>query len=150
MPSLDDLLNTPDTPLTRQSAVNKLQLQGWLKEAALKYADAQRKENSASTRMDAAYDSVFFCALAVLASQSVRVSSKPGHHQMSLEAAAHIMSLPQELSDTVDALRDWRNRKYQAAFTASDADVTDALDTVFRYLEATSSWFQRVCPSLLK
>jgi len=144
------MLETPDTPLVRQSAINKMQIQGWLKEAALKYADAQRQANSASTRTDAAYDSVFFCALAVLASQSVRVSSKLGHHQVALEAAARVMGLPQVLVDTVDALRDWRNRKYQAAFTASDADVSDALDTARRYLEATAGWFQRACPGLLK
>ncbi len=150
MPLLDDLLDTPDTPLVRQSAINKAQIQGWLNEAALKYADAQRQANSASTRTDAAYDSVFFCALAVLASQSVRVSSKPGHHQMALKAAARVMSLSEELIDTVDALRDWRNRKYQAAFTASDADVADALDTARRYLEATAGWFQRACPALIK
>jgi hypothetical protein len=150
MSLLDDLLDLPGTPLVRQPAVNKIQVQGWLNEAALKYADAQRQANSASTRTDAAYDSVFFCALAVLASQSVRVTSKPGHHQMALEAAARIMGLPQGLVDTVDALRDWRNRKYQAAFTASDADVDDALDTARRYLEATAGWFQRACPGLFK
>lgn len=150
MSQLDDLLNMPDTPLVRQSAVNKMQIQGWLNEAALKYADAQRQANSASTRTDAAYDAVFFCALAVLASRSVRVSSKPGHHRMALEAAARVMSLPQALVDTVDALRDWRNRKYQAAFTASDADVADALDTARRYLEATAGWFQLASPGLLK
>lgn len=60
------------------------------------------------------------------------------------------MGLPQGLIDTVDALRDWRNRKYQAAFTASNADVADALDTARRYLEVTAGWVQRACPELLK
>ena len=69
---------------------------------------------------------------------------------MALGAAARIMGLPQGLVDTVDALRDWRNRKYQAAFAASDADVDDALDTARRYLEATAGWFQRACPGLFK
>jgi hypothetical protein len=54
MSPLDDLLDMPGTPLVRQPAVNKIQIQGWLNEAALKYADAQRQANSASTRTDAA------------------------------------------------------------------------------------------------
>lgn len=33
-------------------------------------------------------------------------------------------------------LRDWRNRKYQAAFMANDADVADALDTARRGIAA--------------
>jgi hypothetical protein len=69
---------------------------------------------------------------------------------MALEGAARVMGLPQALVDTVDALRDWRNRKYQAAFTASEADVADALDTARRYLEATAGWFLRACPGLFK
>jgi hypothetical protein len=69
MPGLEHWLDTPDTPLEKQRTVNKAQFQGWLKEAVRKYEDAKRQPNSESTRMDAAYDAVFFCALAILTSR---------------------------------------------------------------------------------
>lgn len=150
MPGLDHWLNTPDTPLERQRTVNKAQFQGWLKDAVRKYEDAKRQPNSESTRMDAAYDAVFFCALAVLTSQAVRVTSRPGHHAVALEAAAAVMTLPTMLVDEADALREWRNRKYQGFFSANERDVADAIDTARRYLEATSAWVKREQVSLLK
>jgi hypothetical protein len=147
---LDEWLNVPDTPLEKQRTVNKAQVQGWLKEAVRKYDDAGRSANSESTRMDAAYDATFFCALAALATQAVRVTSRPRHHVVALEAAAALMVLPTTLVDEAEALREWRNRKYQGFFTASERDVKDAIDTARRYLDATSLWLQQNEPQLLK
>jgi hypothetical protein len=148
--SLNEFLNTPDSPLQPQRPVNKAQVQGWLKEAVRKFSDAGRTANSESTRMDAAYDATFFCALAALASQGVRVTSRPGHHQVALDAAATLMSLPTSLADEADALREWRNRKYQGFFTASERDVADSIETARKYMEATSGWLTQSEPHLLK
>ena len=150
MPSLEALLNTPDTPLERVAVVNKATVQSWLKEAGRKFEDARRTANSTSTRMDAAYDAVFFCALGVLAAQSVRVTSRLGHHEVGLDAAAAVMKLSIRLQDLAEALKDWRNRKYQGAFTAKGRDVEDALATAREYMEATSAWLQENKPELLK
>ncbi|QYD72518.1 hypothetical protein KZJ38_22615 [Paraburkholderia edwinii] len=147
---LDEWLNEPDTPLEKQRTVNKAQVQGWLKEAVRKYEDAGRSANSESTRMDAAYDATFFCALAALATQAVRVTSRPRHHVVALEAAAALMALPAALMDEADALREWRNRKYQGFFSATERDVADGIDTAKRYLEATSLWLRQNEPHLLK
>ena len=146
---LDDLLATPDTPLKR-APVKKDRVQGWLKEAVSKRKDAQRAENSNSTRMDAAYDAVFFCALSALSAEGFEVSSKAGHHNVALEAAARLLCLSELFIDTVDALKTWRNRKYQASFTASQADVNEAVEVVNQYMEATSAWFEQAHPTLLK
>jgi hypothetical protein len=89
--------------------------------------------------MDAAYDAVFFCALAVRTSQAVRVTSRPGHHAVALEAAATVMKL-----------QEWRNRKYQGFFSANERDVADAIETARKYLEATSAWVKREQAQLLK
>jgi hypothetical protein len=150
MPGLEHWLATPDTPLEKQRTVNKAQFQGWLKEAVRKYEDANRRPNSESTRMDAAYDAVFFCALAVRTSQAVRVTSRPGHHAVALEAAAAVMKLPAMLTDEADALRERRNRKYQGFFSANERDVADAIETARKYLEATSAWVKREQAQLLK
>jgi hypothetical protein len=150
MPTLEELLNTPGTPLERTPAVNKTTIQSWLTEAGRKLEDAKRAANSASTRIEAAYDAVFFCALCVLAAQNLRVGPKPGHHEVALDAAAISMHLPLRLKDQADALKDWRNRKYQAAFMAKERDVQDALATAQAYMEATSAWLQDTKPELVR
>jgi hypothetical protein len=150
MPTLDGLLNTPGTPLERVPSVNKKTVQDWLAEAGRKHQDGSRAANSASTRMDAAYDAVFFCALCALAATNLRVSSKPGHHELAMQAAALTMGLSTRLQDEADVLKSWRNRKYQGAFTAKERDVQDALSTATRYMEATSAWLQAHKPELLK
>jgi uncharacterized protein (UPF0332 family) len=148
--TLIELANTPDTPLQATKTVNKVQVQSWLNEAGLKYQDAGRSANSNGTRLDTAYDATFFCALAVLASVGYRATSKPGHHEVAMEAAASTMKLQSTLYDEIEALRTWRNRKYQGSFSADAQDVGDALTTARRFLEATSAWLQREKPDLLK
>ncbi|OXI36332.1 hypothetical protein [Burkholderia aenigmatica] len=150
MARLDDLLNEPDTPLKRATTINKAQITGWLQEAGKKLDDARRKENASSTRVDAAYDAVFFCVLTVLATQKVRVTAQNGHHNAALQAAAVVMNVPEGLQDTVEVLKDWRNSKYTGAFTASEQDVMDALDIARRYMELTSGWLQQEHSALLK
>ena len=149
-PELDALLNTPDSALKTTNTINKAQVQGWIREAGRKHDDAQRKANTGSTRLDAAYDAVFFCALAALASEGLRVTSRAGHHETGLRAAALVMKLPAALQDEADALKDWRNRKYQGFFDPSDDDIKDAIATARHYMEATSAWLQREKPELLK
>lgn len=147
---LIELANAPDTPLAPIRGVNKAQVQAWLKEAGAKYDDANRPANSNGTRLDTAYDATFFCALAVLTSVGYRITSKMGHHEVAMEAAASTMKLQPSLFDEVEALRTWRNRKYQGSYAASQDDVTDALTTARRFLEAASAWLQREKPDLLK
>ncbi|WP_321782585.1 hypothetical protein [Paraburkholderia sp. J94] len=149
MKTLDALLNEPNTPLIRRAA-NKDDLRAWLGEADKKLRDAGNTDISESTRMDAAYDAVFFCALGVICTQGYRATSKPGHHVKVLEAAAIVMKLAQSLQDSVEALQDWRNRKYIAAFSATQDDVAEAIDTAKAYQAEVFDWLQHHAANMLK
>jgi len=148
--SLADLAAVPGSALSGNHPVNKIDVQRWLSGSLDKKRDAQNTSITNSTRVDAAFDAVEFCALAVLAAQGYRVSSKTGHHKASLEGAAISMALSQSIVDEVDALKDWRNRKYRAAQEVSQQEVADALELVDRYLAQTLDWFQRRKPNLVK
>lgn len=67
---------------------NRQTIQSQLRAAVQKYKDAQNTSVSDPTRLDAAYDAILFCALAVFAAQGYRISSKPGHHRIAMEGLA--------------------------------------------------------------
>lgn len=71
----------------RKAPVNTASIEGWVKISGGKAADAGRKANSASTRLGAAYDSVFNLSLAVLCKKGWRCTAADGHHAQALEAA---------------------------------------------------------------
>ncbi len=99
----------------RKAPVNRESLQGWVKIAAGKVADANRKENSPTTRLGAAYDAVLNLSFAVLASKGWRCTSDHGHHAQALEAAASYANITESVFDRVDAIRDLRNNQYRAS-----------------------------------
>jgi hypothetical protein len=96
-------------------------------------ADAQRKANSRSTRLGAAYDSLFNLSLAVVCIEGWRCTSADGHHAQGLEAACAYCRIGQSLFDEIDALRDMRNNQYQGV-EPSEGDIEYALDVVNRAL----------------
>lgn len=117
----------------RQAPINRASIEGWIAISKGKVADAQRSANSASTRLGAAYDSVFNLSLAVLCKHGWRCTAADGHHAQGLEAAGSICGIGQSLFDEVDALRDMRNNQYQGV-EPSAQDVAYALDVVQRAL----------------
>lgn len=117
----------------RKAPVNRASIDGWIAISQGKVADAQRSANSASTRLGAAYDSVFNLSLAVLCKHGWRCTAADGHHAQGLEAACSICGIGQSLFDEVDALRDMRNNQYQGV-EPSEQDVAYALDVVQRAL----------------
>lgn len=138
--SFEELIKRPGSPLTPERTVNKQQIGEWVRAAGEKINDAGRIENSSSTRMDAAYDAVLFCALAVALASRYRVSSKEGHHVVVLEGAARTIGYTESKFDEVDALRVWRNRKYTAGFTARERDIVEAVKTATQFQELASAW----------
>lgn len=117
----------------RRTPANTSSIDGWIAISKGKLADAHRKANSRSTRLGAAYDSVFNLALAVLSKAGWRCTSADGHHAQGLEAACSFCGVGQVLFDEVDALRDMRNNQYQGV-EPSEQDVEYALDVVGRAL----------------
>ncbi|RZT09222.1 hypothetical protein SAMN05216319_2355 [Duganella sp. CF402] len=142
------LSKKPDTPLIPQ-AINKIQIQSWLRTSVEQLADANRAENSFSTRMEAAYEVAFLTALAVLAASGYRVSAKPGHHEVTLEAASSTIGLSTHRHDEIEAMRKWRNRKY-GGLLATKADVDDALSIAEKFQHDVVDWFAKHHPTLLQ
>lgn len=96
----------------RHAPVNREAIQGWVAIARAKAQDSLNDLNSTSTRLGAAYDSVFNLSLAVLASRGWRCTSADGHHAQALEAACAYIGATQTAFDQIDAVRDVRNSQY--------------------------------------
>jgi hypothetical protein len=97
----------------RQAPINKTSIQGWVQIAADKARDAMNADNSTSTRLGAAYDTVFNLSLAVLCSRGWRCTAADGHHAQGLEAACALVGVRDPVFDEMDAVRDLRNNQYQ-------------------------------------
>lgn len=115
----------------RKAPVNTVSIEGWVKISGGKAADAARKANSASTRLGAAYDTVFNLSLAVLCKNGWRCTAADGHHAQALEAACAYAGIASSVFDEVDAMRDMRNNQYQG-IEPSAQDVEYALDVMNR------------------
>lgn len=115
----------------RRAPVNTASIEGWVKISAGKAADAGRKANSASTRLGAAYDSVFNLSLAVLCKNGWRCTAADGHHAQALEAACAYAGIGTSVFDEVDAMRDMRNNQYQGV-EPTMPDVEYALQVMNR------------------
>ncbi|MGE4243253.1 hypothetical protein [Ramlibacter sp.] len=115
----------------RKAPVNTGAIQGWIRIAEGKAADAHRTANSATTRLGAAYDSVLNLGLAVLCKEGWRCTSAEGHHAQALEAACAYAGISVGLADEVDAMRDLRNGQYQGV-EPTQPDVEYALKVMGR------------------
>lgn len=100
--------------------------------------------------MDAAWDAVLPACLAVACAQGWRATSDKGHHAAVFEGAAQAMGLGQGRFDELDALRDWRNRKYRAGQFSTVAEVEEAIALVTPFQAAVAGWFANQHPVLLK
>ncbi|MHA4867128.1 hypothetical protein ACXZ1M_05460 [Duganella sp. PWIR1] len=144
---LATLRKKSDTPLAPQ-ATNKIQVHQWLRTSSEQLADAKRAENSFSTRMEAAYDVVFLTALAVVSACGYRVTSKPGHHEVTLEGACCAIGLSVHRYDEIESMRRWRNRKYGGTL-ATRADVDDAILIAEKFHRDAIDWLTQQHPLLL-
>jgi uncharacterized protein (UPF0332 family) len=81
-----------------------------LRVAQSRLQDAQRTENSLETRFDCAYTSIRAVADASLLKQGFRTStSKPGHHQTTLQCLVHTLGVEPVTVRVLDGLRKQRN-----------------------------------------
>jgi hypothetical protein len=147
--SFKHLASEPDSPLKPLSA-NARDVVAWLQAAQVKLQDAQQAVVSPGTRMDAAWDAVLLACLAVACAQGWRATSDKGHHAAVFEGAAQAVGLGQSRFDEIDALRDWRNRKYRAGQFSTIAEVTEAIALVTPFQADVASWFANQHPTLLK
>lgn len=138
--SFKQLSAEPGSPLRKQAA-NGVDVMAWLQQAEVKLKDAGLPAVSPATRMDAAYDAVLFCCLAITCAQGFRAGSEKGHHVAVLEGAAQAVGLTEHQFDELDTLRDWRNRKYRAAFKVELDEVEEAIAIAAPFLSQVAEWF---------
>ncbi|HSW04189.1 hypothetical protein [Aquabacterium sp.] len=147
--SFKQLAAEPDAPLKPQPA-NARDVVAWLQQAQVKLQDARQAAVSAGTRMDAAWDAVLLSSLAVACAEGWRATSDRGHHAVAFEGAAHAVGLGQARFDTLDALRDWRNRKYRAGLVSTADEAREAVALAEPWLADVATWFAAAHPALLK
>ena len=85
-------------------------LQKMLATARTRLQDAQRSDNSPQTRFDCAYTAIRAVADAALLAHGWRTAtSKPGHHQTTLQCLVHTLGVSPATVRVLDALRKQRN-----------------------------------------
>jgi hypothetical protein len=85
-------------------------LEKMLNVANSRLQDAMRADNSMETRFDCAYTAIRAVADAALLKQGFRTStSKPGHHQTTLQCLVHTLGVEQSTVRVLDSLRKQRN-----------------------------------------
>lgn len=147
--SFDQLAAVPGAPLKRQPA-NAQDVLAWLQAAQVKLQDAQQTVVSAGTRMDAAWDAVLLACLAVACAQGWRATSDKGHHEAVLQGTVQAVGLGQTRYDELDALRDWRNRKYRAGQFSTVEEVAEAIALVTPFQADVAGWFASQHATLMK
>ena len=133
----------------RPTPADKRIIRALLQAARTKAKDVKLGAVSLDTRVEAAYDAVFDCCLAVLNAERYRTNAVAGHHQEALEAACAIVGTGNGLFDKLDALRDVRNLKYTGA-PRTQADLTEAKAAMERFTELAVAWLKRKHADLLR
>lgn len=151
MPVRNPLSLSQDEPdLVRQERTrNRQTIQSQLRAAVQKYRDAQHTGVSGPTRLDAAYDAILFCALAVFAAQGFRIASRPGHHRIALEGLAGTLGLSSGVHDELETLLDLRNSKYDGFESVDAQTLNDALQLSNSILSTVSEWLKEHHPDLV-
>ncbi len=84
--------------------------QKMLQVAQSRLEDAKRTDNSMETRFDCAYTAIRAVADAALLTHGYRTStSKPGHHQTTLQCLVHTLNVAPTTVRILDSLRKQRN-----------------------------------------
>ena len=97
--------------------------------ARLRLADAMRLENSPETRFDCAYTAIRAIADAALLTHGYRTStSKPGHHQTTLQCLVHTLGVASATVRVLDGLRKQRNLIDYDGELITDSLLMECLD----------------------
>ena len=96
--------------------------------ASSRLVDAQRVDNSTETRFDCAYTAIRAVADAALLKQGYRTStSKPGHHQTTLQCLTHTLGVEATAIRVLDSLRKQRNLSDYDGEMVTDAALTECV-----------------------
>ena len=98
--------------------------------------DAQRSDNSAETRFDCAYTAIRTIADAALLAHGYRTStSKPGHHQTTIQCLSHTLGVSVGVVRVLDALRKQRNLSDYDGESITDQALVECIEQALRLQE---------------
>lgn len=114
-----------------------------LSTASSRILDAQRVDNSTETRFDCAYTAIRAVADAALLKHGCRTStSKPGHHQTTLQCLTHTLGVDMSRVRTLDGLRKQRNLSDYDGEMVTDAALTECIHQAQTLLELAKKHLQ--------
>jgi len=113
-----------------------------LQAARTRLTDALRTENSLETRFDCAYNTIRTVADAALLAQGhPPFTSKPGHHQTTLQCLAQTLDVDQVEIRVLDGLRKQRNLSDYDGEPVSQALLSECVEQAQRLLAlAQARW----------
>lgn len=115
-------------------------LQKMLATARIRLQDARRTQNSTETRFDCAYTAIRAVADAALHAQGWRTStSRPGHHQTTIQCLVHTLDVAPATVRVLDALRKQRNLNDYEGETVTEQALLECLqqaETLIRLAES--------------
>lgn len=98
--------------------------------------DAQRSDNSAETRFDCAYTAIRAIADAASLAHGYRTStSKPGHHQTTIQCLSHTLGVSVGVVRVLDALRKQRNLSDYDGESITDQALVECIEQALRLQE---------------
>ena len=98
--------------------------------------DAQRSDNSAETRFDCAYTAIRAIADAALLAHGYRTStSKPGHHQTTIQCLSHTLGVSVGVVRVLDALRKQWNLSDYDGESITDQALVECIEQALRLQE---------------
>lgn len=104
--------------------------------ARSRLTDAQRNENSTETRFECAYTAIRAIADAALLAHGYRTStSKPGHHQTTIQCLTHTLGVSVGIVRVLDALRKQRNLSDYDGESITEQALTECIDQALRLQE---------------
>jgi hypothetical protein len=110
--------------------------------------DSGISQNTASTRLSAAYDAVLSAALAVVNTQG-RVDSSEGHHMIAIEILASSLGYSKLQHEELQVVRESRNQRYDG-LPPNENQIVEARAWAERVLEDVGQWFTENPPQLLR
>ncbi|CAI09456.1 hypothetical protein [Aromatoleum aromaticum] len=101
--------------------------------AQSRLTDARRTENSTETRFDCAYTAIRAIADAALLKHGYRTStSKPGHHQVTIQCLAHTLGVDLAVVRVLDGLRKQRNLSDYDGELITDQALSECIEQAIR------------------
>lgn len=103
--------------------------------------DAERRELSATSRLDLAYRALMQAALAALLANGYRpATSEPGHHQLALQALPKTIGLEPGRVPVLEGYRKARNQSDYRGVPVSDSMAGECVEAARQLLADVRAW----------